>query len=242
MLVASRSTGVVDPRPATCRTCSLRATSSWSIPRRRCRPRCPHAGRTEAHPAAPVHTGSGQDRSLGGGAALRRRALPVRPAGDARTPGGRTVQLLAPYLSGRRLWVARLELPCPCLPTSPSTAHRSGTATCRERCRFPTTRRSSLSRQGARRCRCGLSLHAQDPHCARRPRNRDRAHRPAHGRVLARGRRGAVPRALPRARGPRAWWRRRGARGGGSSRSARLSCGRSRRPRVQTAASEPPEG
>ena len=68
--------------------------------------------------------------------------------------GGGAAELVAPYLSAGRLWIAALELPAPAarLPRR-ATGGRSATPTSRTRGRSPTTRRSSRPCPAAPRCR-----------------------------------------------------------------------------------------
>ena len=145
-------------------------------------------------------------------------------------PGGRPRELLAPYLSPGRLWVARLDLPSRCTTTCAPTAPRSATPTTPSRAPLEdyqtifATEPGSAEMPSAGRPFTKRALQAAAR--ARHPRPADHA---PHRRQLAGARRAPVPGALqrPRAHG-RAGSTRRAPPAAASSPSARPSCARSR--------------
>ena len=195
---------------ATCPPTSRRRPAGGQPTPRRCPPRWPQRAARPARPP-PLDAGAAAtpERWV---VELRRDGAPRRrrgaPASALALPGGGRARLVAPYL-GTRLWVAELRLPGAAarLPRR-ATGARSATATSRRRGRSPTTRRCSPPSRGAPRCRAprGRSRRACVAGPAR-PRRRHRARSSLHtGRLLARARRAALPRALPRPRehaGPR---------------------------------------
>ena len=117
MLVASRSTGeLVDARfrnlpdllaPGDVVVVNTSATLPASLPAER-----PDGSAIRLHLSTPVPGKTGHwVVELRCGDAPCRSGRPETLA----LPAGGRAHLLAPYLSGRRLWVARLELPCPLL-------------------------------------------------------------------------------------------------------------------------------
>ena len=116
---------------ATCRATCARATCSWSTRPRPSRRRWPRAARTGPswsctcrRPSRRRATGAGGGRRARESAAprwvveLRRggeRYATARCGERLALAGGGTAELLAPYLSADRLWIAALDLPAPLL-------------------------------------------------------------------------------------------------------------------------------
>ena len=151
---------------------------------------------------------------------LRRGDAPYRAAVDGCTlelPDGAWATVLAPYLAGPRLWIADLHLPAArarlsrrARPADPLPLRARGA---------PARGLSDRLRDRARQRRDAERrppVHRRARDRARLTRHRRRAGRPSHGRVVARGRRGAVPGEVPRARVDR-------APGGGDARRRRPS-------------------
>ena len=166
--------------------------------------------RARLHLSTPVPDGP---EPLGRRAAPRRRSLPGggRRLRRSSCPAGPRATVLAPYLARPRLWVARP--PPPATVLAYLAAHGRPIRYRYVRERVPARRLPDRLRDRARQRRDAERrppVHRRARDRARRTRHRRRAGRPPHGRVVARGRRAAVPGAVPRAaRRPRARSRRR---------------------------------
>ena len=132
----------------------------------------------------------GHDRTAVRGRPGRRRPVGCRPGASPRT-----VRRVATSLAGvgRPRWRTRSSP-----PSSLPTGDRSGTATSRANGRSRRTRRCSPRTRQRRDAERGAAVHRRAGHRPRRSGDRGRAAPAAHRRVVARGRRAPVPRALPR--------------------------------------------
>ena len=151
----------------------------------------------------------------------RRRRAPVggrAPASGSRSPAAPPLELVAPYATARRLWLARLRRRASRSPDAPRPPRRADPLRLRAagagRC--AATRPSFAHRARQRRdAERRAPVHARADHAARRAGRARRADHAAHRRLLARAPRAALPRALRRApRRPPGWSTRVRAGGG----------------------------
>ena len=195
---------------ATCPTSCAPATSWSSTPRPRCPPRCPRGAPTAPARAAPLDPAAAAPARTAGSSSCGAGAEPFRGgrAGDVlHLPGGGRATLETPYLTGARLWGARLELPEPLLAylarhgapiryryvpdAHPLSAYETAYATEPGSAEMPSAGRPVTPA-------VLTALAAQRRHGG--------ADRPAHRRVLTRARRAPVSRSATASRPrPRGW-------------------------------------
>ena len=112
-------------------------------------------------------------------------------------PGGASVELVAPYAGGARLWLARVHVDDAAarLPRRPRAPDPLRLRAARVAARGLPDRVRDRARQ-RRDAERRASVHARADHPPRGGRRARRAHHPAHRCVIARTRRVAVPRAI----------------------------------------------